>query len=109
MAVPCVLQTLPHHFKRVGAHNLHRHMSFLTRMSSCHRNTGVLSLHTWGALRTAAEPRPKGQGDSGRRSGGSGEQQGSVLAQFVGKAEEPKQVTVATKGWFVLLFFKNER
>lgn len=53
------------------------------------------SIHTWGAL----EARMKGANLEGKPGGskGSGEH-GSVLAQFVGKTEEPKQVTVGTKG-----------
>lgn len=51
-------------------------------------------LHTWGVLKSQAEPAKKKSKDS-KSSGG---EYGSVLTQFVGKAQEPKQVTVSTKG-----------
>ena len=49
------------------------------------------SLHTWEVLRAKTS-----RSESGR-------EQGSVLTQFVGKNDEPKQVTVATKGQICVL------
>lgn len=46
-------------------------------------------LHTWQPLRSKAKP---------AKSKKSGGEYGSVLTQFVGKKEEPKQITVSTKG-----------
>ena len=62
-------------------------------LQGCHL-VCLSSLHTWGML-GARKVGPKESKSEG--------EQGSVLAQFAGKAEEPKQVTVATKGQKVLM------
>lgn len=64
-------------------------------MAACYRLVCVSPFHSWGVLQAKSAPTEGKPGSS--KSSSSGEH-GSVIAQFVGKAEEPKQITVATKG-----------
>lgn len=96
--VPRIVRTAPHHIKSVRSLILPRDLATFTSLQVCkgltrqdYRVVCVSCVHTWGALGAKMGVRPEG------KRGGSGEH-GSVLAQFVGKAKEQKQVTVATKG-----------
>ena len=55
---------------------------------------GASPIHTRGMASGPAKPERKG-------SGGSGEH-GSVLAEFIGREKEPKQLTAAGKGQLLL-------
>ncbi len=84
---PLPLLKAPYHTGTVLWSSLSKDLAGIAGLQGC-RLVCVSSFHM-GAVRaqSAKSKKPKGGGEHE-----------SVLTQFVGKAEEPKQVTVATKG-----------
>ena len=75
----------------VSYHLSRVHTSRLPRLQG-HCLSVCAEFHTWGLLRSEAKKRVK------KDPGSGGSEQGSFLAQLSEKKDDPKQLTVATKG-----------